>query len=429
MYRHRRDEIFSKMGAGVMILPGQTEQGSHGLGTFRQLSDFFYVTGINEPDCLALLSTVHPEHHFSLVVPPFDREIEKWVGQRISIETAPRDYGADAAYPQGEFSQRLREYLVNCDVVYYALGQNEELDREVLRAIRDVRAMERKNIRIPEAIIHPGTIIHEMRLRKSPSEMSTLRQAAEITTAGFVAALPKIRPGMFEYEIAAELEYHYKTGGATGIPFPTIVASGNNGVILHYRANRDRIRPDTLITIDSGAEYQGYACDVSRTVPASGRFTPAQRDLYQLVLATQQAAIDLVRPGIRLDDIHLEVLRLFALGLRDLGLLTGSLDEIMAKKEVERFYTHRTSHFVGLDVHDSARYYQTGQSRFLEAGLCLTIEPGLYIPAGLETVPERFWNTGIRIEDTIIVTEQGSEVLSRAIPKEIDATLNLITPK
>jgi Xaa-Pro aminopeptidase len=386
---------------------------------YRQDSDFYYLTGFAEPESVALLSPGHPDGEFVMFVRPRDKERETWTGRRAGVEGAIIEYGADKGYVIDELEKILPRYLEKSDRVHYPLGLNDKMDERVLKLVRWAQTM-RPRIGVgPSAIIDPRDIIHEARLKKEPAELEAMRRAMAISAEAHKRAMTKARGGIMEWQIEAEVDYTFRSNGAAGPSYPSIIASGPNAATLHYINNDREMRTGELLLIDAGAEYDFYAADITRTSPIGARFTPLQRSLYEVVLEAQRQAIEMIKPGARFDEPHETALRVLVDGMRHLGILHGSAAEIMETGAYRRYYMHRTSHWLGMDVHDVGLYRVNGASRVLEPGMVLTVEPGLYINDDDEDVPESFRGIGIRIEDDVLVTEDGYEVMTSATPKSI----------
>lgn len=397
---------------------------------FRQDTDFYYLTRLNEPDCVAVIAPNHPEHKYVLFVRPRKREEEIWTGLRAGVEGAVRDFGADAAYDIAELGAILPKYLQNSHKLYYRFGHNPEFDQKVFSTIKHIREKVRGGVYAPTTIIDPSTIVHEMRLRKSEDDLNSLRRAAAISAEGHVAAMKHCKPGMYEYELEAVVEYVFRKRGATGVGYPSIVGAGFNTTILHYNTNNDQIKDGDVVLIDAGAEYNVFSGDITRTFPANGKFTKAQQAIYEVVLNANKSVIQKVKPGESFMKLHEHCVDVVTQGLIDIGLLSGSLKDNVEKKAYEKFFMHRTGHWLGMDVHDVGRYKLDDDWRKLEPGMVFTVEPGVYIAAGAENVPEEFFNIGVRIEDDVVVTETGVEVLTTGVPKEpseIEATMAMGT--
>ena len=386
---------------------------------FRQDTDFYYLTRLNEPDCVAVLAPNHPQHKYILFVRPRVKEEEIWTGLRAGVEGAIKTHGADAAYDIAQLPEILPQYLKGADTLYYRLGQQQRFDLKLIGMIKRLRERVRYGDYGPTTIIDPVTIVHEMRLRKNEADIADLRRAAAISAVGHVAAMKHCQPGMFEYELEALVEYVFRKSGATGVGYPSIVGSGFNTTILHYNTNNEQIKDGDMVLIDAGAEYNIFTGDITRCFPANGKFTKAQREIYEAVLAANKAVIAMVKPGVRFTDLHDKAVEVVTDGLMALGLLTGDRREIIEKKGYFKFFMHRTGHWLGMDVHDVARYKTADGWRVLEPGMVFTVEPGIYIAAGTEGVPPEYFNIGVRIEDDVVVTEDGCEVLTTGVPKEI----------
>jgi len=415
----RRTRIMEAMGGGVLLLAAAPERVRTGdvLYPFRQDSDFDYVTGFPEPEAVAVLAPDAPEP-YRLFVRPRDPERELWVGHRAGPEGAVQQYGADAAHPLDDLEKVLLPLLEKAPHVYHTVQRDDPLAGRLLGYIRRAEAARPRSGSGPTAIREPGEILHEMRLHKDPAELQRIRRAITIACEAHREAMRTARPGMFEYELEALIDFTFRRRGASGPAYPSIVASGPNATVLHYTSNDRPLGGDELILIDAGAEHAGYCADVTRTWPTGARYTGPQRDLYEAVLAAQMAGIDAVRPGVTLEEVHATTLRALVEGLIRLGLLTGSIDEAIAKDSYRRFYMHRTSHWLGRDVHDVGRYGIDGAPRPLQPGMVFTVEPGVYV-AGNGDVPDAFRGIGIRIEDDVLVTATGHEVLSAAAPKTV----------
>jgi Xaa-Pro aminopeptidase len=386
---------------------------------YRQDSDFYYLTGFAEPESVALLSPGHPDGEFVMFVRPRDKERETWTGRRAGIEGAIVEYGADKAYVIDELEKILPRYLEKSDRVHYPLGLNEKMDERILKLIRWAQTMRPRIGMGPSSIIDPREIIHEARLKKEPAELEAMRRAMAISAEAHRRAMMKARGGTMEWQIEAEVDYTFRSNGATGPSYPSIIASGPNAATLHYINNDRQMRTGELLLIDAGAEYDFYAADITRTSPIGARFTPLQRSLYEVVLEAQRQAIEVIKPGAHFDDPHETALRVLVDGMRQLGILHGSAAEIMETGAYRRYYMHRTSHWLGMDVHDVGLYRVGGASRILEPGMVLTVEPGLYIDPDDDDVPESFRGIGIRIEDDVLVIDDGYEVMTAATPKSI----------
>jgi Xaa-Pro aminopeptidase len=419
LHARRRERFFDTVGEGVAVLFAAKEASfGHDIAyRYRPDPDFLYLTGFAEPEAVAVLDA--SSRRYTLFVRPKDRSRETWEGRRAGPEGALRDFGADRAYPVRELKRRLSDLLRKAPVLHHAFGIDAEADRLVAGILGAFRSQARNPGRGPLVVKDPTGVLHEMRLRKEPEEIQRLERAARIASRAHREAMALTRPGRFEYELAAAVERRFLSEGASGPAYPTIVASGENATILHYSENRRRIGTGDLVLVDAGCELDGYASDVTRTFPASGRFTRPQRRLYDLVLAAQTAALARVRAGARFDEPHATARGVLLDGLIDLGLLRGSRARLKSTNAAQRFCLHHTSHWLGLDVHDRGRYVEKdGKARRLEAGMVLTIEPGLYVRTDEKRVPPEYLGLGIRIEDDVLVTDEGARVLTEGAPKE-----------
>lgn len=417
----RRERFLKAMGRGVAVFAAtplalRNNDVEH---EFRQDSDLFYLTGFDEPESVLVLTTEHAEHKAVLFVRPRNPERETWDGPRAGVDGAVARYGADAAFPIAELADKLPEYLQDSPRLFYRLGRDRRFDARMLDALDAVRAKARLGHLPPREIVDPATIVHEMRLRKSTSELETMLRAADITARAHARAMEIAAPGRYEYEVEAELLRTFRAHGAERPAYGSIVGSGANATILHYRKNDRRMEQGDLLLIDAGAEYDYYACDVTRTFPVSGRFSPAQRAIYDVVLAAQAAAIAAVRPGTTLPEVHRQALEVLVDGLVTLGLIQGPVSSALEEERYKPYYMHRTSHWLGMDVHDVGDYFIARKPRELEPGFVLTVEPGLYIAPGSPCDPT--WHgIGVRIEDDVLVTSDGPHVLTAAIPKRAE---------
>jgi Xaa-Pro aminopeptidase len=402
---------------------------------YRQNSDFFYLTGFEEPEAIAVI-TPSKDKKFTLFVRPRDLEQEIWTGYRAGVEGAVADYSADEAFTISEFDEKLPELMDGPEVLYYAFGHTSpEMDQKIIRQLTSMRETNRKPLEAPRSIIDPSAILHEMRVLKSPEEIEIMQRAADIAAEAHVEAMQNVRAGMMEYEVEAMLEAYFRKHGASGSSYTSIVGSGGNATVLHYIDNKDPLHDGDLLLVDAGAEYKGYASDITRTFPINGKFTDAQRDIYDLVLKCQKSCVDMVRPGVRLEDLKTHSIEVLTEGMVELGLLKGDPAKLIEEKKYMQFYMHNLGHYLGIDVHDAGRYYFNGESRPAEAGMVMTIEPGLYIspdtsriPDGFnQDIPPKYLGIGVRIEDDVCVTENGARVLTHKVPKEREEIESLMT--
>jgi Xaa-Pro aminopeptidase len=421
VYAERRRALMSRLPHGVAVIPSapvaiRNNDVEH---EYRQDSDLHYLTGFDEPESVLVLTTSHPDHRVVLFVRSRDPEREVWDGARAGVDGAVRDFGADAAFPIGELAARLPDYIGNHDQLMYRIGRDRAFDDKLLAALDVVRARARRGVTYPGQIVDPAAILHELRLFKTKDEIEAMRRAAAITRDAHVGAMQLAKPGRFEYEVEALLREVFRKNGSERPAYPPIVGSGPNATVLHYHANQRRMEPGDLLLIDAGCEYDYYASDVTRTFPVDGKFSEPQRAIYQLVLDAQNAAIDATVPGVTIDDVHRAALDTIVDGLIALGLLTGTRTKNLEENLYRPFFMHRTSHYLGMDVHDVGAYYRDNRPRPLEPGMVITIEPGIYIGAGNQAVPPEYRGIGVRIEDDFLLTPDGNANLTADIPKTV----------
>ena len=422
-FKRRRRSLMRMMSkGGIAILPTapamtRSRDVEH---PYRPDSDFYYLTGFAEPEAVAVLRPGHEEGEYLLFCRERDPKKELWNGLRAGLEGAKKQYGADEALAIGKLHEALPRMLESSERVYYAIGSHDELDRRLPEWIARTRAKSRSGIRGPREIVALDLILHEMRLFKDKTEIEAMRRSAAAAAEGHKRMMRACKPGMPEYRLESEFLHECAHHGARQASYSAIVGGGANACILHYTENRDLLQDGELVLIDAGCEFDYYASDITRTFPVNGVFSSVQKELYQLVLDAQHAAIAEVWPGNSCDAPHKAAVRLLAKGLIKLGLLKGPLSRLIKKEGYKRFYMHRTSHWLGMDVHDVGDYFQGDQPRPLQPGMVLTIEPGLYIPRDCKEVAKQWRGIGIRIEDDVLVTAEGHEILSAAAPKEID---------
>jgi Xaa-Pro aminopeptidase len=422
VYANRRRAYMEAIGpnavAVVRSLPERLRNGdSH--YHFRQHSDLLYLTGFAEPEATLVLRPGADSERVTLFVRPRDPEMETWNGRRAGVEGAVHDIGADAAYPVTELATRLPNLLANCEELHYALGLDDDSDALITRVLARLRKSEKRGQYPPRAVVDPRAALHELRLHKADDELQWLRKATAITADAHVAAMRQGRPGVFEYELEATINYTFRSRGGSGPGYTTIVGAGENATILHYVENRCAIADGDLVLVDAGCEYGHYTADITRTWPANGRFSPTQRRVYAAVLAVQKSAIDRAGPGVTITEIHDHCVRGLTDAMVEFGLLRGPVDDRIADESYKKFFMHGTSHWLGLDVHDAGAYLRDGKPRPLAPGMVITIEPGLYIAVDAPDVPNEFRGIGIRIEDDILITADGRDNLTVACPKEI----------
>ncbi|MBR8830384.1 MAG: Xaa-Pro aminopeptidase [Chroococcopsis gigantea SAG 12.99] len=425
-YRQRRELIMEKIGNGTAIFVSAPMAVMHNdvEYTYRQESDFYYLTGFNEPSAVAVLAPHHSEHKYILFVQPKDPEKETWTGYRWGVEGAKEYFGADEAYTIDQLDEKLPQYLDKSDRIYYHFGRDKNLNNTILTHWqRQVAGYGRKGYG-PTGIEDTNFILHPLRLIKSETELELLRKATAISATAHNRAREFTRPGQYEYQIEAEIAHTFRRSGGMGPAYPSIVAGGANACILHYINNDQQLQDGDLLLIDAGCAYEYYNGDITRTFPVNGKFTPEQKTIYQLVLDAQLKAIEAVKAGNPYNQIHDTAVRVLVEGLMDLKLLVGDIEEIIKEEKYKPFYMHRTGHWLGLDVHDAGAY-KCGEEAWqtLQPGQVLTVEPGIYIapdikPAeGQPEVPEHWRGIGVRIEDDVLVTGEGNEVLTAAVPK------------
>ncbi len=425
LYAARRARVFEAMerlGGGVLLLPAAEEKirNADNDYPFRQDSDFAWLTGFEEPQGCAVLSARPGERRFLLFVRPRDKEKEIWNGRRLGVEGATAVLGADAAFTVADQEAQLPGLLDGAATLWFKLGADAAWDARVVRLLVELRAAGRTGKRAPGAVVEPGRILHELRLFKDERELTLLKKAVDLTAEAHLSAMRDGWAGRREHQVQAEIEYAFRRRGGNGPGYGTIVATGANSTILHYRAGDAVLKDGDVCLVDAGGEYQLYTADVTRTFPVSGEFTKAQAELYSVCLAVQKRAIEAVKPGVTIDQIHELTVRGLTEGLCALGLLEGTPEERIADLGFRRYYMHRTSHWLGLDVHDVGDYRVDGASRPLQPGMVLTIEPGLYVAEDDERAPPALRGVGIRIEDDVLVTAGGHQNLTAAIPKELE---------
>ena len=420
IYRKRRERLAQAMGEGVAVLPTAPERtrnrDSH--YPYRFDSYFYYLTGFTEPEAvLVIVGGAAPRTLLFCRERSEEREI--WDGFRHGPEAAKERFGLDEAHPVAALDETVSRLLENQPALHYPVGADPEWDARAMRWLNAVRGRVRAGVAAPERVHEVRVVLDDMRLSKDAHELALMRRAGSIAAAAHRRAMQATRPGRNEYEIEAELLYEFRRNGAQFPAYSPIVAGGPNACVLHYVFNNAPLRDGELLLIDAGCELDGYASDITRTFPVNGRFSAAQREVYEIVLASQRAAMDVVKPGAAWNEPHDAAVRVLAQGMLDLKLVRGSLDAVLEKELYKRFYMHRTGHWLGLDVHDAGDYKRQGSWRPLAPGMTLTVEPGLYIRAAAD-VPERLHDIGIRIEDDVLVRAGPCEVMTAEAPKRID---------
>ena len=421
-FARRRAQLMRMMGrGGIAILPAAPvrHRNSDVEYAYRQDSDFLCLTGFEEPGSVAVLIPGRPQGEFVLFVRDRDPVREAWDGTRAGTEGAVQQHGADDAFPIDDIDEILPGLLERCDRVYSAMGLNPEFDQRVIGWVNGLRAQAKQGLHTPQEFVALDHLLHDMRLYKSPVELGLMRRAAEISAQAHCRAMRFAAPGRFEYEVAAELVHEFHRPQADNAYQP-IVGGGANACVLHYRANRSELRDGDLLLIDAGAEYAHYAADITRTFPVNGRFTPRQREVYEVVLEAQHAAIAKTRAGNHWNDPHDAAVKAITQGLVRLGLLEGRVPSLVKEGAYRKYFMHRTGHWLGMDVHDVGDYRVGEEWRVLEPGMVLTVEPGIYIPPGTKGAARHWWGIGVRIEDDVAVMRGEPEVLTAGVPKAPD---------
>ncbi len=420
-YANRRKKLAQSLPDNtIAIVPAAFEVLRNGDAhyRFRQDSDFYYLTGFNEPDALLLINSGKGES--ILFNRPRHPEAEQWTGTRLGQEGAKEVLGVDSAWPIDSLNEKLADYLTGKSAVYYAFNRYPEMEKQVNEALQQLKSQIRRGIKAPQALYDLTPVISEMRLIKNDAEINLMRKAAAISVDAHKRAMKRCRELDYEYQLEAELTYEFYRQGCRSVAYDPIVGSGANACILHYTENNSPLTDGDLILIDAGGEYEGYAADITRSFPRNGSFSDEQRKIYQLVLEAQKAGIDQVKPGAPWVIVQQRMIHIITAGLCELGLLKGKVEDLVDSQAYQRFYMHNSGHWLGLDVHDCGAYKVDDQWRPFEPGMVLTVEPGIYIRAGMEGVDERWWNIGVRIEDDILVTENGNENLTARLPVEIN---------
>lgn len=422
IFKKRREKFFEMMGEGVAIfLAAPSYMRNQDINhPYRQESDFYYLTGFEEPEACFVLTQKNGEKKFTFFLRERDPEEEVWKGKRAGVEGGKEIFGADESYPIGKIYETLPKLLTNQNILYFSLGRHPDFDKSLIQIINSLKREIRKGTYGPWQIVDPALILWKMRLKKDEEEIKNLRESCRIASIAIKDGMKNAKAGMFEYEIQAIVEYNFYKNGVRRCGFETIIAAGNNATVLHYIQNNKRIENGELLLIDAGCEYNYVSADITRTFPPSGKFSSAQREVYAIVLETQKKIISMIKEGIKYKEIQDKSIYLLTEGMLELGLLKGNINEIIEKGEFKKFYPHRFGHFLGMDVHDPALYFKDNEWIGIEKGVVLTVEPGLYIPETTENIPPEFKGIGIRIEDDIYFGENGVEILTSEVPKEIN---------
>jgi Xaa-Pro aminopeptidase len=421
-FASRRKKLLQQMHPNSLaILPAAKERqrSNDVFYPYRQHSDFYYMTGFQEPEAIAVFTPERKEGEYILFNRVRHRDHEIWDGPRAGQEGAVQDFLANEAFSIEEFPHVLPAMLADKDIIYYSLGIHPDIDKQLINLINTLRGKIRNGLQPPITFIDLGPMIHEMRLFKSSDELTDLKKAVDISVNAHTNVMKACRPGLYEYELEADFTYTCQKNGARFQAYPAIVGSGKNSCILHYIANNHCITDHDLVLIDAGAEYEYYAADITRTFPANGHFSGEQRAIYELVLNAQEAAILSIKPGAAWIDAQNIIIRIITQGLIDLGILKGNVDDLIETDAYAAFYMHKSGHWLGLDVHDVGKYKINQQWRTLAPNMVLTVEPGLYFSADIKNLDKRWHNIGVRIEDDILVTETGCQILSESLPKTV----------
>lgn len=421
-HKRRRKKLMELMGSNSIVIIPSAHEVCRSRDTdfaFRQDSDFWYLSGFNEPDCVLVLIPNRKHGEYVLFNRERDLETETWHGRRYGQEGVLENFGVDDAFPIDDIDDILPGLMEEKDKIFYALGANNHFDEQVMGWLNSLRKKVHQGELPVGELIDVRHLLHDMRLFKSAQEIKLMRLAADVSAKAHIRAMKKTRPGKWEWEIEAELKYEMALGACRFEAYNSIVAGGDNACILHYTENQHKVKAKDLLLIDAGGEYEGYAADITRTFPVNGKFTRVQKKLYSLVLKAQQAAIDEIYPGSDWSKPHKAAVKVLTEGMIELGLLKGRLLTLIKKEAYKKYYMHKTGHWLGLDVHDVGDYQLGGKPRALEAGMVLTVEPGIYIPASDKKAPKDLTGIGIRIEDDVLVTDDGHDVLSKNTPKTI----------
>ncbi|CAI1195741.1 Xaa-Pro aminopeptidase [Serratia quinivorans] len=423
-FNSRRQALLAKMAPASAAIIFSAPEATRSADTeypYRQNSDFWYLTGFNEPEAVLILVKSDETHNHSVLFNRVrDLAAETWFGRRLGQDAAPAKLSVDRALPFNEINDQLPLLLNGLDVVYHAQGQYTYADKIVFDALDKLRKGFRQNLQAPATLTDWRPWLHEMRLFKSSEEMVIMRRAGEISALAHTRAMEKCRPGMFEYQLEAEIHHEFTRLGARSPSYNTIVGGGDNACILHYTENESELRDGDLVLIDAGCEFKGYAGDITRTFPVNGKFSRPQRAVYDIVLASLTRALEMFKPGISIRVVNDEVVRIMITGMVELGILKGEVEQLIAEQAHRPFYMHGLGHWLGLDVHDVGHYGTPDRDRTLEPGMVLTVEPGLYIAPDAD-VPEEYRGMGIRIEDDILITATGIENLTAGVVKDADA--------
>ena len=422
MYENRRKAFIKKIAGGVAIFPSALQaMRTHSTEyRYRQDANFYYLTGFEEPEAVCVIAPDHPEHQYVLFVRPRAPELEVWTGKRTGVEGAKERFGADEAYPIEEFDDKISEYIGTSERLYYGFGADDAFNQKIIELLKGFRRHRLREGTGPTTLVDPTDLLADMRLVKDEAELGRIRKAVDISVEAHRAAMQAVRPGMYEYELDSLIDSIYRKNGGTGPAFLTIVARGENATTLHYTTNDCEISDGDLVLIDAGCEFHYYCGDITRTFPANGKFTDTQRAIYQSVLDAQCEIIESIRPGVSIGDPSQKAVEMLTEAMLELGLLDGEKEKIIEEQEYRKFYMHSVGHMLGVEVHDVTKIREGEEYKTFQPGMVMTVEPGLYIDPNSENVPPEYLGIGVRIEDNILVTESGCEVLTAGVPKTID---------
>ncbi len=429
VFAHRRARLMQDLlPDSIAIIPSASElvRNNDVHYNFRQDSNFYYLTGFDEPEAVAVIIPEREHGEFVLFCREKDETRELWDGYRAGQVGAIDEYGADDAFPIGDIDEILPGLIEGRSRVYYAMGRHKEFDAQVMTWVNSIRANVRQGAHSPGEFSDLDHLLHDLRLYKNAAELKVMAEAGRISAEAHKRAMKYCQAGVYEYQLEAEILHEFAMSGAREPAYGSIVGGGANACVLHYRENNQKLKSGDLVLIDAGCEYQMYAADITRTFPVNGKFTDAQKALYNIVLEAQLAAIEVSQVGNHWNDPHDATVNVIAKGLSDLGLLEGSVDEIIKTESYRKYYMHRAGHWLGMDVHDVGDYKVADQWRELEAGMVMTIEPGIYIPANDESVDAAYRGIGIRIEDDVAITKKGPWVLTDDVPKTVEGIEKLM---
>lgn len=420
-FKARRKKLAQKLPEGsIAVIPAASEALRNGDAhyRFRQESTFYYLTGSNEPDALLVLIAGQEEQSI-LFNRPRNAAEEQWTGKRLGQEGALTELGMHLAFPLSSIEKELPNLFLDKSIVYYGLARSLELEKMIRSALLVVKGQTRRGVKAPDCLCDLDPIIGEMRLFKSDAELDLMRRVAQISVNAHLRAMRQCKKLHHEYELEAELIYELNRQGCRNVAYDSIVGGGENACVLHYTNNNQPLNQGDLVLIDAGGEYENYAADITRTFPVSGKFSLEQKTIYELVLKAQKAGIAAIKPGLPWNEIQQIIVRILTSGLCELGILEGDVHDLIAKEAYKPFYMHNSGHWLGLDVHDCGLYKINGEWRSLEPGMVLTVEPGIYLSSTIPGLDKRWWGIGIRIEDDVVVTKDGHEVLTAALPVDV----------